>query len=154
MVRFITTAEEQPSVETMMSYVNDLINFNDMSNVSDNTQFYTIRREYGELMRTAEELQHYYAISAENAIGVGGRFMKAKLFVKKCIRKCLKWYMKDLAVQQTEFNARLLRCVNQQVMIIQKMDMELSRMSKEIRQLKTPERLTAGEEENQKAEEA
>ena len=128
MIRFITNKNSNPDVETIMGYVNDYINYSSVENISGDSQFYSIEREYQNLLELAEYVNASYMVSAERPIYAQGKMIKFKIWIKKIIRKCIGWYLKDLAAQQTEFNAWTVRYINQEFSILRQMDQELTRL--------------------------
>lgn len=130
MIHFISAPDRDVTVENVMGYVNNYINFNDLSNVENSSSAYSIHKEYGALMNLAEGINRGYSISAirPNLTLAQGRFVKLKSFIKKIIGKCIRGYLSDITSQQTEFNANVTRFINQQMIVINHMNLELVRL--------------------------
>lgn len=127
MVHFIESQDKSENVETIMEYVNDYINYGRI-NLIANENHYCINQEYDLLQKLAVSVNQGYKISPENYIENLTGFSKIKIVIKKIIRKCIKWYIKDIALQQTEFNANVARWINQEMRTIQKIDAEITRL--------------------------
>lgn len=133
MVRFISAPSNNISVEDVMGYVNNYINLGDIKNVENHSKAYSVQKEYVLLTELAGNVNRDYNISADRPtiLMAQGRFAKLKIFVKRVIRKCIGWYLRDLAKQQTEFNASVARYINQQMIILNQMNMEIVRLHEE-----------------------
>ena len=134
MIRFITAPNDNTSVEEVMGYVNCYINTNDFNQVSNFSNTNSVQKEYEILLGLVEKMNSSYSISASrpHIFMSIGKFSKLKMFVKKVIRKCLGWYMRDLAQQQTDYNSLVAKYANQQLVVFSQMNAELSRLRNEL----------------------
>lgn len=95
-------------------YIEDALPFTDIPMspaVSvDSAQGYN----FDELMRNIGEINRNYYIEPYRILKSNRPvFGKAIIFIKKIIRKSIKFYIEPLAHDQSEFNASVVRCLNQ-----------------------------------------
>lgn len=130
MIYFIT-GQNNMTVETAMGYVNDYLNVGDMENISDHSRFDLIEKHYENLYEIAKHINGSYNVSVDKPLTSQGRMRGIKLFIKKIIRKCVKWYARDIVMQQVNFNAEVTRCINQELDIFKRTNEELRLVERE-----------------------
>jgi len=122
MVKFISGNDQNTTVELIMDYVNCYVNGNDID--LDNINTYDFNKGYNDLMNFLELANQSYNVSIDKKIESEGRFSKIKKFIKRIIRKSIYWYIRDINVQQVDFNAYVVRTINQQSQMLKKLYQE------------------------------
>lgn len=134
MIKFITSENKSTNVEEVMGYVNKYVNWDEMGEdeipAYTTVHVYDIRQEYSNLLDLAASVAEYQMLSPDNPIMAQGKMIKVKIMVKTVLRKLMKWYMKDIIAQQMRFNESVVKCLNQELYIINQMDMEITRLRK------------------------
>lgn len=129
MIHFIRNHGTNESVETVMGYVNDYVNKGNVNHIAEGSQYYTIHQEFQKLLDLENHIEMAYPLSVDRPIRAQGRFSRLKIFVKKAIRKCIKWYMTDMSLQQMDFNAHVSWWIAQSMNVIREMDAEINRLN-------------------------
>lgn len=114
-------------------YTNDLLSFEDV--VESNSGNKTLE-EYYDILNATWNIPAYRMLS-----GGKGPIGRLKVFVKKVLRKIMKFYVEPIASEQTEFNAnnvRLLNLINSYMELndrrIEMLESELEQMKQKLRQ--------------------
>lgn len=129
MIQFVTSPTDYATVEDMMNYVNNFANLSDISNHGDIGGDYSVQKEYEVLMNIAGKINMDYTISPGRYSNLKsyGKYAKLKNFTKRILVQLFGWYLRDLAMQQTQFNSHIAKFVNQELIVIKLMNQELMR---------------------------
>lgn len=122
MIKFITSESASTTVEEIMDCVNNYVN---QGEPPKEALSYNIQREYNNLLDLANCVAQNQILSPDNPITAQGKMIGIKIFVKKILRKFMKWYMKDIIAQQMVFNESVSKCIHQELYIINQMNAEL-----------------------------
>ena len=94
-----------------------------------------IKKSYDELIENATRINENYKLEINKPINVIGKFPRLKSFIMKLVRKTVRWYMNDVALQQTEINALLTRYINQVNNVLGEMNKEIIQLQKRVKEL-------------------
>lgn len=133
MVKFLHSMSSSPNVEDAMREINNYINYNDESMITNSLEFRNSYTDFEVFRNMLGESNNNYTISAYNPICSQGKFVKLKNIAKRIIRKIVGWYLKDICHQQTCFNANVIRLMNQQVYLMQSLVKENELLKKQIK---------------------
>lgn len=118
MIKIIKTCQTDITVEDAMGMINDYVIYGNMPNFDLEQKISMLdeaNRIYAENMNNADNCYVIKYNKGIKALGKGGR---VKAFVKKVIKKCIRWYIMDMAEQQTYFNAYVLRAIQAEERIL------------------------------------
>lgn len=135
MVKFIIGSGKNADVESVMENVNNYINLKDTNGIENSGQRYLVKKSYDELIENATRINENYKLEINKPINVIGRFPRLKSFIMKLVRKTVRWYMNDVALQQTEINALLTRYINQVNNVLGEMNKEIIQLQKRVKEL-------------------
>ena len=135
MVKFIIGSGKNADVESVMENVNNYINLKDTNGIENSGQRYLVKKSYDELIENATRNNENYKLEINKQINVIGRFPRLKSFIMKLVRKTVRWYMNDVALQQTEINALLTRYINQVNNVLGEMNKEIIQLQKRVKEL-------------------
>lgn len=135
MVKFIIGSGKNADVESVMENVNNYINLKDTNGIENSGQRYLVKKSYDELIENATRINENYRLEINKPINVIGRFSRLKRFIMKLVRKTVRWYMNDVALQQTEINALLTRYINQVNNVLGEMNQEIIQLQKRVKEL-------------------
>lgn len=119
MVKFLCTLSANPDVEDAMRDINNYIMYKDESVVNDSLRVKNIENEFESYYQCVQNINLNYTLNPYYEIVSQGKLSKVKRFVKRVVRKCISWYMKELCRQQEEINANIIRALNQQLIMTQ-----------------------------------
>ncbi|WP_124065160.1 hypothetical protein [Clostridium sp. E02] len=109
-------------------YTNEMLSFEDVVMVSSENK--TIE-EYLDLMNGSWNIQPYKIL--QSGFGFVG---KLKNFIKKIIRKTIKFYIEPIVSEQDEFNANNVRILNKFYDYMESSNQKIEKLEIEIQQLK------------------
>lgn len=135
MVKFIIGSGKNVDVESVMENINNYINLEDLNGIENSGQRYLIKKSYDELIENATRINENYKLEINKPINVIGKFSRLKSFIMKLVRKTVRWYMNDVALQQTEINALLTRYINQVNNVLGEMNKEIIQLQKRVKEL-------------------
>ena len=135
MVKFIIGSGKNADVESVMENVNNYINLKDTNGIENSGQRYLVKKSYDELIENATRINENYKLEIYKPINVIGRFPRLKSFIMKLVRKTVRWYMNDVALQQTDINALLTRYINQVNNVLGEMNKEIIQLQKRVKEL-------------------
>lgn len=114
-------------------YTNDMLSFDDV--VTSKSGHKTLE-EYYDILNATWNIPAYRVLS-----GGKGPLGRAKVFVKKVLRKIMKFYIEPIVSAQTEFNGnnvRLLNLINSYMELndkrIEMLESELEQLKKELKE--------------------
>lgn len=120
MVKFLNSPSSQADAEDIMNNINDYILFNNKDKVSLSSTNYNAVESLNALREHLFAVNHSYQISTYNDIKSEKRHIgKLIVFVKKVIRKLIRWYVGEITNLQTEHNACVTRVLNENNYLMQ-----------------------------------
>ena len=134
-VKFIIGSGKNADVESVMENVNNYINLKDTNGIENSGLRYLVKKSYDELIENATRINENNKLEINKPINVIGRFPRLKSFIMKLVRKTVRWYMNDVALQQTEINALLTRYINQVNNVLGEMNKEIIQLQKRVKEL-------------------
>lgn len=108
-------------------YTNDLLSFQDI--VDEQTENRTME-EYYDILNNIWNVKAYRLLSSEGCFG------KLKTFIKKVIRKSIKFYIEPIVNDQNEFNANNVRLLNMIHSYMELTDQKIAMLEKELDEVK------------------
>ena len=134
MIHYIYGETDVPYVEDVMEDVNRYINLSDsnyweLDSISGSTQ--------KKLQKKMEAINGKYIITLDRPLGVAVGFKaKMSLLAKRVVRKLSRWYVSDLAEQQTEYNKLVTQYLNRELPMLFAMNREILAMKKELKEIR------------------
>ena len=135
MIHYIYGETDVPYVEDVMEDVNRYINLSDsnyweLDSISGSTQ--------KKLQKKMEAVNGKYIITLDRPLGVAVGFKaKMNLLAKRVVRKLSRWYVSDLAEQQSEYNKLVTQYLNQELPMLLAMNREVLAMKKELKEMRS-----------------
>lgn len=118
MIYFITSRNNgKNDIEKVMKQVNSYVNSNNKVGFAEANQYKSLEYELEQLLILADKVSTDCKKMLEGTITSGGHFSQIKNLIKKLLRKCIRWYMKDFMVNQIEFNSQITYYLKQQIII-------------------------------------
>lgn len=110
MVRFLNTSVENADVEEVMSSLNDYILLNKKYNISFSNLNYSVSASLNKLFNDISKTEETDRLLTRNPILCSEKITdRIKCFIKKVIRKLIRWYVEDISFQQSEHNENITR---------------------------------------------
>lgn len=131
MVRMFEASEEIAKAEELLEDINSYIDDGDLSKVKNSWNKDEIRRRFKELRHLQGIINGRCVLDLDRPIPTSGRFAGLKAKFQNLVKKCLRFYIKDLTDQQTQFNELMARYVNEEMNILELMLEEEERLSQE-----------------------
>lgn len=128
-IKFITSDSTESTVEDIMDYVKLYID----GMYDDDICVFDFKKAYLEQMDLLISANQAYNVSADKPIESIGKFSCIKTFVKRVVRKCIYWYIKDMNIQLVEFNAYTARALNSQARLIAELNRKNEELSKSLK---------------------
>lgn len=120
MVKFLNTQNSQADAEDIMNNINNYILFNNKDKVSLKSTNYNAAESLNTLREHLFSVNQTYKISTYNGIICEKKHLgKLNVFVKKVIRKLIRWYIDEIINLQTEHNANVTRVLNENNYVMQ-----------------------------------
>ena len=115
-IKFISTNSKESTVKEMMDYVNLYVDGN--YNYDDDFCGFDFEKDFMEQTDILLYANQAYNVTTDKMVESIGKFNWLKTFIKRVVRKSIYWYIKDINMQQVEFNAYSVRVLNQQARLI------------------------------------
>jgi len=113
-IKFISASSKEATVEDVMQSVNLYVD----NEYDIDFSTFNFEDEFSECIDDLLSANQKYVINIDRIEYSIGKLHRFKNFIKRVIRKCIYWYIKDINAQQTEFNAYSTRVLNQQFKLI------------------------------------
>lgn len=130
MIYFIESNGDNFDVEVAMRYVNDHVNLGYSENMG--IEGFDLRQKKSVLLEMQRVINRSYQISADQPMLAQGRLKKLRIFVKKIIWKCIKYWLKGMALTQTTFNGFVVQYINQELDVLEHISSEVARLNMDI----------------------
>lgn len=109
-------------------YTNDMLSFDDITDFDEENK---TLEDYFDILNSTWNVQAYRELPGGN-----GLVSKIIVFIKKVLRKLIKFYIEPIVADQDEFNANSVRLLNMINGYININDKKIEILEKEIAQLK------------------
>lgn len=133
MIHYIYGETDIPFVEDVLEDVNRYINMEDaqyweLEAVSSSMQ--------KKLQKKVEEINSKNAIDSNRPLGVRVGFLGSmNLLMKKVVRKLSRWYVSDVAEQQTTYNTLVSQYLNSELPMLAAMNRQILELKKEMKEM-------------------
>lgn len=118
MIYFITSNDNCiNSVDKVMRQVNIYMNSDNKIDFAETDQYKLLEYELEQLLIFAGHVSADCKKMLEGTIVSDGHFPHIKNFIKKLLRKSIRWYMKDFIENQIKFNSQVIYYLKQQTQI-------------------------------------
>jgi len=109
-------------------YTNDMLSFDDITDFDEENK---TLEDYFDILNSIWNVQAYRELPGGN-----GLVSKLNVFIKKVLRKLIKFYIEPIVADQNEFNANCVRLLNMSNGHMNIKDKKIEMLEEEIEQLK------------------
>jgi len=109
-------------------YTNDMLSFDDIMDFDEENK---TLEDYFDILNSIWNVQAYRELPGGN-----GLVSKLNVFIKKVLRKLIKFYIEPIVADQNEFNANCVRLLNMSNGHMNIKDKKIEMLEEEIEQLK------------------
>ncbi len=110
-------------------YTDDMLSFDDVDLDDGNFQFETFSKE--DFNQEVYDLNHTWDIQTYRNVGSGGIVS----FIKKAVRKVIRFYVDPAVEDQNQFNAKLVKTMNLMNCYIHEQDATIAALKNQIKKL-------------------
>lgn len=110
-------------------YTDDMLSFDDVDLDDGNFQFETFSKE--DFNKEVYDLNHRWNIQTYRNLGSGGIIG----FIKKIVRKMIRFYVDPVVEDQNQFNANLVKTMNLMSCYIQEQDATIATLKNQIKKM-------------------
>jgi 2-polyprenyl-3-methyl-5-hydroxy-6-metoxy-1,4-benzoquinol methylase len=138
MVKFLNMPTMDSDAEEIMNSINDFVLFNKKGKFSFDDAAYNSKSSLEKSRTNLFTVNQTYNISTyQNILSMRKRFNKPIVFVKKVIRKMIRWYVDGIVTQQVNFNGNVTRYLNEEYYLLQYLYNQNNELKEKISELES-----------------